>query len=92
MIIELHQAFKLIVSATVLALVSSNALAETAMSFTVAIPIECVELAQRQNVPVVIENRYQARVKLAKLRDSEPNVYECRAALERAKVVAGFST
>jgi hypothetical protein len=59
------------------------------VSFPVYIPEECVVLAQREGVPTVIENRYQAvkaRVKLARLSSNEPMVEECRAAVKRAEI------
>ena len=43
--------------------------AEPAITFPIWVFQECVELAQREGVPVVIENRYQAtkaRLKLAR--------------------------
>jgi hypothetical protein len=57
-------------------------------TFPVSIPQECVELAQREGVPVVMENRYQAtkaKLKLARLSGRDPLVRECRAAVERQK-------
>jgi hypothetical protein len=57
-------------------------------TFPVSIPQECVELAQREGVPVVIENRYQAtkaKLKLARLSGRDPLVRQCRAAVERQK-------
>ena len=47
---------------------SAPAAAAATISYPVSIPAECVELAQREGVPVVIANKYQAakaRVKLA---------------------------
>jgi hypothetical protein len=78
----------LIVSAV---LFNFPAVAATTVTFPVSVPQECVVLAQQQGVPVVIENRYQAakaRLKLARLRDRDPMVHECRAAVERAKRAA----
>ena len=72
-------------------LISFPCQAEPAITFPVSVPQECVELAQRNGVPVVIENRYQAtkaKLKLARLKDSDPMVHECRAAVERAKQAA----
>jgi hypothetical protein len=68
--------------------VSAPSMAGTTMTFPVSIPQECFELAQREGVPVVIENKYQAtkaRVKLAHLSDRDPLVHRCRSAVERAK-------
>lgn len=61
------------------------------VTFPVAVPAECVELAQRAGVPVVITNRYEAtkaKYKLARLSDRDPMVHECRAAVERARRAA----
>jgi hypothetical protein len=72
-------------------LISFPCHAEPAVTFPIAVPQECVELAQREGVPLVIENRYhatKARLKLARLKDSDPMVHECRAAVERAKQAA----
>ena len=58
------------------------------VTFPVSVPMECVELAQREGVPVVINSRYEAtkaKFKLARLRDRDPMVQECRAAVERAR-------
>jgi hypothetical protein len=66
--------------------VSSTALAK--VTYPVPVPQECAELAQREGVPLMIENRYQAmkaRYKLARLSDHDPLVRQCRAAVARAK-------
>jgi hypothetical protein len=58
------------------------------VTFPVTVPQECVELAQREGVPVVITSKYEAtkaKFKLARLRDRDPMVHECRAAVERAR-------
>ena len=62
--------------------------AHTEPAFPVSVPQECMELAQREGVPTVISSRYEAtkaRIKLARLPDSDPLVQECRAAVARAK-------
>ena len=67
---------------------SSPALAEVAITYPVSIPQECVELAQREGVPVVIASRFQAvkaRIKLARLSGADPMVKDCRAAVERLR-------
>ena len=69
-------------------IVCTPAMAEVTLTFPVSIPQECVELAQREGVPIVITNRYQAakaRIKLSRLSDRDPMVSECRAAVERQK-------
>ena len=56
--------------------------------YPIAVPGECYELAQREGVPAVISNRYEAakaKVKLARLRDTDPMVHECRQAVNRAR-------
>ena len=58
--------------------------------FPVSIPQECVELAQREGVPVVMENRYQAtkaKLKLARLSGRDPLVRECRSAVQRQQAM-----
>ena len=82
---------------TALAILISSpafALAEVAVTFPVSIPLECVELARREGVPIVIENKYQAtraKIKLARLSGRDPLVRECRAAvaLQRATSQVG---
>jgi hypothetical protein len=56
--------------------------------YPIDVPGECYELAQREGVPVVISNRYEAakaKIKLARLHDADPNVHECREAVNRAR-------
>jgi hypothetical protein len=73
--------------AALIVFIAAPALAEEkAVSFPVSIPQECVVLAQREGVPTTIENKYQAakaKLKLARMSNSEPMVQECRAAVER---------
>jgi hypothetical protein len=67
-------------------LLSAPAAAEVVVHYPVTIPQECFELAQREGVPTVIENKYQAaraRLKLANMRNSDHLVRECRAAVAR---------
>ena len=57
--------------------------------FPISIPGECVELAQREGVPVMINNKYEAakaKLKLARLSSRDPLVAQCRVAVERARV------
>jgi flagellar basal body rod protein FlgG len=59
--------------------------------FPVTIPQECFELAQREGVPTVIENKMQAtkaKLKLAQMKNSDHLVRECRAAVHRAQEAA----
>jgi hypothetical protein len=70
----------------VLAFCAAPAMAESL--FPISIPGECVELAQREGVPVVINSKYEAakaRLKLARLSSRDPLVAQCRAAVDRAK-------
>jgi hypothetical protein len=56
--------------------------------YPVSVPQECVALANREGVPTVIENRYQAakaRLKLYRLSNRDPLVRECKEAVERMK-------
>ena len=72
-------------------LLNTPAMAEVTIRYPVTIPQECFELAQREGVPTVIENKYQAakaRLKLAAMKNSDRAVRECRAAVARAKRAA----
>ena len=63
--------------------------------YPVSIPQECVELANREGVPVMIENRYQAakaKLKLYRLSNRDPLVRECRQAVERQKAMMQAAT
>ena len=58
------------------------------VSFPISVPQECFELAQREGVPTVLQNKYQAtraKVKLASLSGKDPLVRDCRAAVKRAQ-------
>ena len=80
---------RLVTAAPVLVLslvVTTSSMA--AGTFPVSIPQECVELAQREGVPVVMESKYQAakaKLKLARMSNRDPLVRECRAAVIRAQ-------
>ena len=55
------------------------------------VPPECTVLAQREGVPTLIENKYQAtlaKIKLARLSGSEPIVAQCKQAVERLKAAS----
>jgi len=81
-----------LIVATCAVLASVPALAGTTVAFPISIPHECVELAQREGVPIVISNKYQfakARIQLALLKDSDPLVRDCRDAVNRARQAAG---
>jgi hypothetical protein len=67
------------------------AMASSTVIFPVSVPAECFELAQREGVPTVINNRYEAakaRIKLARLSGRDPLVQQCRQAVERARKAA----
>jgi hypothetical protein len=66
------------------------AVAET-VTYPVPIPTECVPLAEREHVPNVIANKYQAlkaEYKLARLNRADPLVAQCKEAVERLKAAA----
>ena len=74
-------------------LASTPVVAET-VKFPITIPQECFELAQREGVPTVIENKYQAtkaQLKWAQMKNSDHLVRECRAAVHRAQETADQS-
>ena len=80
---------------TALALLISTPVAAESSRFPITIPQECFELAQREGVPTVIENQYQAtkaKLKLAQMRNSDHLVRECRAAVHRAQEAAKQAT
>jgi hypothetical protein len=63
------------------------AIAQSSLPYPVAIPSECLAVAQREGVPTVLRNDGQtrhARAKLARLDDGDPSVRECRQAVRRA--------
>src|SRR5882724_5463236 len=71
-----------------LALLITTPVAAESVKFPITIPQECFELAQREGVPTVIENKMQAtkaKLKLAQMKNSDHLVRECRAAVHRAQ-------
>lgn len=65
----------------------SAAMAQSSLPYPVAIPMECLAVAQREGVPTVLRNDTQtrhARMRLAQLNDMDPSVRECRQAVRRA--------
>ena len=71
--------------------IASPVAAAESVKFPITIPQECFELAQREGVPTVIENRMQAtkaKLKLAQMKNSDHLVRECRAAVHRAQEAA----
>ena len=78
-------------STAALALLITTPVAAESVQFPITIPQECFELAQREGVPTVIENRMQAtkaKLKLAQMKNSDHLVRECRAAVHRAQQAA----
>ena len=70
--------------------ISPGALAGT-MAFPVYVPQECIALAQREGMPTVIENKYQAakaKYKLYRLSKRDPLVRDCREAVDRIRSAA----
>jgi hypothetical protein len=77
---------RLMTAAALTLSLSLPAAAENIYPFSV--PQECVELANREGVPTVIENRYQAakaKLKLYRLSTRDPMVRECREAVDRMR-------
>ena len=80
---------KRITIALLIVMAASPAVAESI--FPIAVPGECYDLAQREGVPLVISNKYEAakaKYKLARLREGDPLVHECREAVKRARMRA----
>jgi hypothetical protein len=70
---------------------ASPALAQSNLPYPVAIPAECLDLARREGVPIILRNDSQtkkARATLARLDESNPAVRICRQAVGR--VMARF--
>jgi hypothetical protein len=68
-------------------LVSGRLTAKT-VNYPVPVPSECMQLAEREHVPTMIENRYQAlkaEYKLRRLSKADPMVAQCRDAVDRQK-------
>jgi hypothetical protein len=65
--------------------------AKSAISYPVSVPQECAQLAVREHVSLVIENRYQAlkaEYKLVRLSKTDPLVAQCKEAVERLKAAS----
>ena len=75
-----------LMTAVLMFVLSTPAMAEVV--FPVSIPQECFELANREGVPTVIENKYQAakaKLKLYRLSNRDPLVRECKHGVEQQK-------
>lgn len=82
-----------LVTAALMLVVAGPSMAD-GVKFPVSIPQECFELAQREGVPTVMENRYQAtkaKIRLYRLNSRDPLVRDCREAVERAKHAAQYN-
>jgi hypothetical protein len=69
----------------------SQPAAAQAITYPISIPQECTQLAEREHVSSVIENRYQAlkaEYKLGRLSKVDPLVAQCREAVERLKAAS----
>ena len=69
-------------------LAASPAMAGGLVSFPVAIPQECVAVAQRERVPVMMNSKVeavQAALKLERLNDRDPTVLQCKQTVARLK-------
>jgi hypothetical protein len=81
---------RILIAAFVLGL-SQSVAAEPAISYPVSVPQECAQLAVREHVSLVIENRYQAlkaKYKLARLSKGDPMVAQCKEAVERLRAAS----
>jgi hypothetical protein len=62
-------------------------LAAEAIRYPIDIPGGCFALAQREGYPTVIASRWEgakARAKLARMKDSDPLVHQCKVAVAEA--------
>jgi hypothetical protein len=72
--------------AIALLMLSPSAAVAAAVRYPVSIPSECIELAQREGEPIVIEGKAQAlraKYKLYRLSSRDPLVRQCRDAVQR---------
>jgi hypothetical protein len=86
--LQLFNGDEMRLSTAALALLITTPVAAESVQFPITIPQECFELAQREGVPTVIENKMQAtkaKLKLAQMKNSDHLVRECRAAVHRAQ-------
>jgi hypothetical protein len=61
--------------------------AAEAIQYPVDIPGGCFALAQREGYPTAIASRWEgvkARAKLARMKDSDPLVHQCKVAVAQA--------
>jgi hypothetical protein len=60
-----------------------------AIHYPATIPPGCMALAQREGYPTLIESRWEgvkARAKLARMKNSDPLVHQCKDAVAQAVV------
>ena len=89
--LQLFNGDEMRLSTAALALLITTPVAAESVQFPITIPQECFELAHREGVPTVIENKMQAakaKLKLAQMKNSDHLVRECRAAVHRARQAA----
>jgi len=73
-----------LLAAAILTVAALPAYASMDVTFPLSIPVECMALAQREHVPMVLENKVEAvrvRTKLARMKDSDPLVSQCKEAV-----------
>ena len=78
---------RLTLALSMLALTVVACSAGEAIRYPVAIPQGCFPLAQREGYPTLIANRWEglkARAKLARLKNSDPLVLQCKDAVAQA--------
>ena len=62
------------------------------IQYPVSVPMECVELAQREGQPLMIGSKAQglkAKFKLARMSSDDPLVRQCRGAVTRLQAQLG---
>lgn len=72
----------------VVALAICEPLAAKPITYPISVPMECMQLAEREHFPTVIENRYQAlkaQYRLHHLNKADPMVAQCQDAVARLK-------
>jgi hypothetical protein len=74
-----------------LALVATSpAFADYTINYPISIPSECIAVAQREHVPTVMNSKFEATkaaLKLDKLSDRDPIVFQCKQSVARLKAM-----
>jgi hypothetical protein len=81
------QDMRITLALSVLMLTGIACSAGEVIQYPVAIPEGCMELAQREGYPTLIGNRWEgvkARAKLARMKNSDPLVHQCKDAVSQA--------